>query len=87
MDEVHGLFHHRLSVARKGGGGGRGAGGEKRVEYPVFESCQGLKLFSLSSAPNMTNSTYFYQCRPSSLFAGVGICIFVLCRCKKAACA
>ena len=82
MDVVYGLFHHRLSVARKGGGGEL-----KRVEEPVFESCQGLKLFSLSSAPNMTNSTYFYQCRPSSLFDGVGICIFVLCLCKKAACA
>ena len=82
MDVVYGLFHHRLSVARKGGG----VGG-KRVEEPVFEPCQGLKLFSLSSAPNMTNSTYFYQCRPSSLFDGVGICIFVLCLCKKAACA
>lgn len=67
---------------------GKGGGGEeKRVEEPVFEPCQGLKLFSLSSAPNMTNSTYFYQCRPSSLFDGVGICIFVLCLCKKAACA
>lgn len=84
MDVVHGLFHHRLSVARKGGRGGKG---EKRVEWPVFESRQGFKLFSLSSAPNMTNSTYFYQCRPSSLFDGVGICIFVLCLCKKAACA
>ena len=82
MDVVYGLFHHRLSVARKGGGGE-----EKRVEEPVFEPCQGLKLFSLSSAPNMTNSSYFYQCRPSSLFDGVGICIFVLCLCKKAACA
>ena len=88
MDVVYGLFHHRLSVARKGGGGGGGGGGEeKRVEEPVFEPCQGLKLFSLSSARNMTNSTYFYQCRPSSLFDGVGICIFVLCLCKKAACA
>ena len=44
MDVVYGLFHHRLSVARKGGGE------EKRVEEPVFEPCQGLKLFSLSSA-------------------------------------
>lgn len=85
MDVVHGLFHHRLSVARKVGRGG--GEGEKRVEWPVFESRQGFKLFSLSSAPNMTNSTYFYQCRPSSLFDGVGICIFVLCLCKKAACA
>ena len=85
MAVVYGLFHHRLSVAREGGG--EGGGEEKRVEEPVFEPCQGLKLFSLSSAPNMTNSTYFYQCRPSSLFDGVGICIFVLCLCKKAACA
>ena len=27
MDVVHGLFHHRLSVARKGGGGGGEKGG------------------------------------------------------------
>lgn len=35
--------------------------GKKRVEEHVFESCQELKLFSLSSAPNMANTTYFYH--------------------------
>ena len=60
MDVVNGIFHHRLSVARKGKGGG-GIGKKRAKEEPVFESCQGLKLFSLSSAPNMTNTTYFYH--------------------------
>ena len=57
---------------------GKGGGGEeKRVEEPVFEPCQGLKLFSLSSAPNMTNSTYFYQCRRSSLYLTVSVYVYL----------
>ena len=45
MDVVNGIFHHRLSVARKGKGGGGGIGKKRAQEEPVLNPVRGSNYF------------------------------------------